>query len=276
MVYTKQIIYYSPDNPKIRIACFSDTHHGDEGFARNHFYRWRDKHRKVPQTWFLCLGDNVEAIGPKDKRFTLGHIDKKYRMADNFNALINMQINDFCKDIEPIKDKLLGSARGNHEQKLLEHTGVDVHEIICNRLAIKDLGYSFLMLLTLRQEGNKGRSRSLRIYGMHGWGGGSRTLGGDKTKVGGKLGEYEADIFLFGHSHQAWDEPKPRIGINNNGQPLSKPMIIANTGTFKKSISAGVVPTYSEMRGYPPQYLGGRVIEIEILNHGWLAFHVVE
>lgn len=275
MVYAKRIIEYSPDNPKIRLACFSDTHHGDAGFARRHFHQWLTRNAKYPQTWFLNLGDNIEAIGPHDKRFTLGHIDPRYRMVDNFGALINMQIKDFCADVEPIKDKLLGLARGNHEMTFY-NMGWDPHETICEKLGIPDIGYSFLMLIILRQKGGRGRTRSLRIFGHHGWGGGTRTLGGDKTKVAGKLGEYEADIYLFGHSHQAWDEPKPRISINNAGKPVSKPMIIANTGTFKKSLSESPVPTWAEQKGFPPQELGGRVIEIEVLNHEWLDFRVVE
>jgi hypothetical protein len=276
MVYTKRILYYAPDNPKIRLACFGDLHEGDKGFSRKHFRRWRDKQNKEPQTWFINLGDNIEAIGPKDKRFTLGHINPDYLMAENLNGLINMQVKDFIEDMEPIKGRLLGLARGNHEQKLLDMTGFDTHDMVCQQLGVPDIGYSFLMLLTLRQEGGGGRTRSVRVYGHHGWGGGSRTLGGDKTKVAGKLGEYEADIYLFGHSHQAWDEPKPRISVNNYGHPVSKPMLIANTGTFKKSLSEGPVPTWAETKGFPPQDLGGRVIEIDVLNHEWVGLKVVE
>lgn len=275
MVYTKRIIQYDPQNPKIRIGVFGDLHDGDKGFSRAHFRRWRDKHAKQPHTYFIGLGDHIEAINARDKRFTLGHIDPKYRMADNLDALINLQMASLMGELEPIKGQLLGIGRGNHEQKLLENTGIDIHDIVCQQMGIPDIGYSFLMLLVLRGEGT-GRTRSIRLFGHHGWGGGSRTLGGDKTKVGGKLGEYEADIYLFGHSHQAWDEPKPRIAINNSGRPISKPMIIANCGTFKRSLSDGPVPTWAETRGFPPQHLGGRVIEIEVLKNDWVDMKVVE
>ena len=267
MEYCRREVTFTSQNPRVYLACFSDLHVGEGGFARRHFRNWLKRQMEREQCWFINLGDKIEAIGPKDKRFTIGHIDPRYLEAYNRGAIINMQINDLCEMLEPVAPRILGLGRGNHEMKLFDNSGFDPHMSICTRLGVPDIGYSFLMSLILRREGAH-ESRILRIYGHHGWGGGTRTLGGDKTKVAGKLGEYLADIYLFGHSHQAWDEPKPRITVTRTGTVQVLPMILANTGTFKKSLSAGPLPTWGEMMGFPPQDLGGRVIEITMnTNH---------
>ena len=267
MEYCRRVVTYTNKIPKVYLACFSDPHVGEVGFARRHFKAWLKRQSERPNCWFINLGDNIEAIGPRDKRFTIGHIDPRYRLAANPAAIINMQILDFCEMMEPYTHRILGLGRGNHEMKYLETTGVDPHAIICNRLFVPDLGYSFLMALIIRNADGKGNNgKLLRLYGHHGWGGGTRTLGGDKTKVAGKLGEYGADIYMFGHSHQSWDEPKPRITVTPTGQVQVKQMLLINTGTFKKSLSSGPIPTWGEQMGFPPQDLGGRVIEVEIMS----------
>jgi predicted phosphodiesterase len=277
MIYTSHILYFDRKNPKIRLACFSDTHNGHKEFARNHFRSWVSKHYKHPYTWFIGLGDLIEAIGPFDPRFTIDHIDSAHH---GKAAFIDAQIKDFISELSPYKDKIIGLGMGNHEYQVLKRTGSSPTDRICEALGVKNLGYSFLMALTLRPqnqgEGKIGGSRVLKIMGHHGWGGGTRSLGGDKTKVAAKPTEYVADLFMFGHSHQGWSQPKARLDVTSQGKPIARDYLYINTGTFKKTLSEGCVPSWEETQGFPVQKIGGRVVEIEIDPLKWLNIRVVE
>lgn len=169
---------------------------------------------------------------------------------------------------------------GNHEWKILERTGTDPTKRICEKLGVKNLGYQCLIHLTLRpdglSEGRYGGSRTVKLFAHHGWGGGTRTRGGDMTKVSRKPGEYIADIYIFAHSHQSWSDPETRLDVTSKGKPISRDCLIINPGTFKKGLSPGTIPTYEERQGYGPQRLGGRVIEIEVDTHKWVNLRAIE
>ena len=276
MVYESQKLVFSRKLKTIRLACFSDIHIGSKEFARDHFRRWRDKHLKDKYAYFLGVGDMIEAIGPFDPRFTMDSIEPKMRI----QALIDEQIKDCIRELEPIKSKLLGVCMGNHEFEILRRHGSDPTQRICEGLGVKNLGYSCLLHMTLRPDdlemGKVGGSRIVKLYAHHGWGGGTRTLGGDMTKVSRKPSEVVADIFVFGHSHQGWEHPKARLDITSGGKPFSRDYLMVNTGTFKRGLSDGPIPTFEERMGYGPQKIGGRVIEIEVDTHKWVNLRKIE
>ncbi len=96
------------------------------------------------------------------------------------------------------------------------------------------------------------------------------------TKVSRKPTEYIADIYCVAHSHQKWEDPENRIDISSTGKPISRPYLILNPGTFRKTLSDGPIPTYAERLGYGPQPLGGRVVEIEVDTHNWANIRTIE
>ena len=278
MVYNSQILSFSrkKDNRTLRIACFADLHIGSREYDRDRFRRWRDKHLKDKYTYFLGIGDMIEAIGPFDKRFTIDSLDIKMRV----QAMIDAQIKDCVAELEPIKGRLLGLCMGNHEWTVLAKSGSDPTARMCEALGVQNLGFSCLLYLTLRPDdipvGQHGGSRIVKLYAHHGWGGGTRTLGGDMTKVSRKPSEVMADIFIFAHSHQGWEHPKARLDVTYRGKAMSRDYLMVNTGTFKRGLSDGPIPTYEERMGFGPQKLGGRVIEIEIDPHKWVNLRAIE
>jgi len=66
------------------------------------------------------------------------------------------------------------------------------------------------------------------------------------------------------------------LDVTLTGKPLSRDYLMVNTGTFKRGLSAGPIPTFEERMGFGPQKLGGRVIEIEVDTKKWVNLRTVD
>lgn len=131
---------------------------------------------------------------------------------------------------------------------------------LCNKLGCAYLGYSGMIILKMSDNG--GRGRTIKIRWHHGWGGGSRTRGGDLTKYSKDITYWEADVYLYGHTHQRNTDRIPRLGTAG-AKLISKPKILGICGTFLKTYTATADSTYSEEKGYPPVEIGGITVHIK-------------
>lgn|GEM_PF-1538929 len=274
MRFLAKHIDYSPDKP-IKIVAFSDLHIGHAEHSLKYLRKFLQPHLEDPNTYFLGLGDHIDCIIPSDlKRFDMTTIHPDMRQDLRAGALLDLQVEEFCRVFEPIRDRIIGLTMGNHEANILRRYGTDCHARICDRLRVENLGYSFLMVLVLRMANPRGRVRTVRLFGHHGWGGASRTQGGQVTKFARAMEQWDADVYLFGHSHDLWSKTIPRVGVNNRGKVVHRDIIVANTGTFKKTLNQLPIPSWEETKGFPPRMLGGVVLEIQPEVHGWVKMSV--
>jgi hypothetical protein len=229
-----------------------------------------------PNAWLVGGGDHVDAIVPADlKRFQVSTVDTKYLALENPDEFLDAQAQDFCEIMRPYQGRILGLALGNHELAISKRYGFSIHRQICRDLDCDDLGYSYILLLKLTRA-EQGRTRSVIIYGTHGWGGGGRTEGGSITKYARAVQYYSADIFVSGHDHDSWTKKIARVGINQNGNIQSRDLILANTGSFMKTLSDGVTPSWAETKGLPPRNLGGVILELNPEKQGWVSTTIVD
>ena len=268
-------IHYTSDIP-VRLVFFSDTHDGSRYFARNHFKKFLSSSMDHPNAWLLGIGDHVDALVPADaKRFQISTVEERFLASENPDEILDAQAKDFCQIMKPYQGRLLGLAMGNHEQAIGKRYGFSIHRQICRDLECDDLGYTFLLLLKLTNPGYR-HTRSVTIYGTHGFGGGGRTEGGSITKYARAVQYYSADIFLSGHDHDSWVKKVTRIGVNNSGKIQNRDLILANTGSFLKTLSEGATPSWAETRGFPPRNLGGVVLELKPDHHWWVNTSVID
>jgi len=266
-----RILPYKVADP-IRLVAVGDFHLGSGAFHRRRFTRFMEYQASLPYTHFIIMGDIFDALVVNDsKRFRLSGIDRRYLNAENPDRFLDMQVDDGVELLEPYKKNILGILRGNHEDQILKRYNTDMVDQLCTRLGSRelDLGYSSLVYLSLRREtssgtDNRGGSRALKLYLHHGFGGGSRTEGGAITTYARFIMYYDADIYLVAHSHQLWSKKIARIGITQHGEWEDRTIILANTGTFKKSLVEGTPPTWEETMGFNPRLLGGIVVEIKM------------
>ena len=114
------------------------------------------------------------------------------------------QINKMLDLLEPIKEKILILANGNHEARILKETNIDITRLVARQLGIEDRYAESWWYLFLRfGEKEQGRKIpvSYQITGYHGSGGG--------RKVGSKANRLEemsqtviADLYVMSHTHK--------------------------------------------------------------------------
>jgi hypothetical protein len=274
MLCLKRTISYNHDSP-VRLVLFSDTHDGSRYFARNHFKRFLVQNMDHPNAYLLGVGDQIDAIVPADmKRFQISTIEEQFLTGDDPDSIVDAQAKDFCDLIDPYRERLLGLVQGNHEEALAKRYGTSIHQYICNTLGCENLGHSFMMLLAMVN--SNARTRSVTIFGHHGFGGGGRTEGGSITKYSRFTQYYDADIYVTAHDHDCWTKKIARIGINRTGKVQHRDQVICNTGAFMKTLSDGRVPSWAETRGFPPRSLGGVVLDITPDTNAWCDIKIIE
>lgn len=206
----------------------------------------------------------MDSIIVNDKRYT------KSMDTTSGEEIIDEQIQQAYDILEPYKDKLIGLGEGNHERSLTNMCNTNPVRRLCEKLGCEYLGYTWMCSIALREV--DGRGRTVVIYGNHGWGGGTRTEGGDLTKYAKIMSAYESDIYLFGHTHGLMAKRSPRLSIAGK-KLIAKDRYICICGTFMKTISPDETPSWSETKGFNPARIGGITINIKPINH-WCDIRV--
>ncbi len=261
---------YTDENKTIRIVPTSCQHFGSKRFHKRRFVDFLSEQMAVPQSYLILMGDVFDTIIPADnKRYDPSDIEPKYLVAKP-GQIINLALNEVTSVLYPYKDNIVGILTGNHEWEYMRRYGLNITQMLCDRLGCRNLGMSFLMWLQMRRNGENGKGRSLVVYGHHGYGGGSRTAGGGVTKYEKQIKAFDADLYLFGHDHDTWKMQIPRVGVNKQGNVTDKPVTIVCCGTFKRSLSDDEIPTWEEKMGFGPKMLKGQVVELTARTKGWI------
>ena len=255
---------------KLRLIPFSDLHLGSRAATETKFKRLVDWILSKPDTYAIGLGDYCDAVLRQDMKRFSGKCTKD-ELLDLLDSAINEQRNLVIKYLKPLADngRLLGLCEGNHEESLKKHHSFDMLKDVCHALNVPYLGFSFFYRLTLSKIEKKPTKRSLVIYGHHGFGS-SRKPGASLNRKVDMISSYDADIILMGHDHHKFGSRMIKLGITPYGIPriVHKPVIVAATGSFLKSVVQGDT-TYSEKYGYRPNDIG--VVRIDIRMSG--RFH---
>lgn len=261
IVYPYHITYKYGETIKLKIV--ADWHVGnkycDERCIKKYISDSDDK------TYFLGLGDIFDAIIVSDKKRYLKSSD-----GTEGDDILDQQEDKIYSILEPVKDRIIGLGSGNHEQSILKYSSTNLCKRLSNRLGTKYLGYSYIVKLFLREQA--GRGRSVIIRGVHGWGGASRSQGGDLTKYSKDLSFYDSDIALYGHCHKLQADRIPRLSVIGN-RLVSKDRHLILCGSFLKTLSDDENPSYAELAGYPPIPIGAPTIAITP-NNNWVKIKV--
>jgi predicted phosphodiesterase len=250
---------------EIKLKVMADVHLGHTYCDVTAFKQYLEDSDR--NTYFIGNGDLLDAIITKDMRRYRKSLD-----ATQGDDVIDQQILMIYDLLAPYKRKILGLGSGNHEDYITKFCGTDPMKRLCEMLDVPFLGYSWLFKLYMR-EPDGARVRSVIIRGHHGWGGGSRTEGADLTKYWREAAGWDADIFIYGHVHQKKQDRRPRGGLAGDRTLIARPQILVINGTFLKTFSDGVDPTYAESRGYPMTEIGGVTIHIKP-NRRWVDLGV--
>lgn len=266
-VLKRRISYRTGD--EITLVAFGDCHRGDRACDTKAFISMLKKHGKQPQTYFINMGDLHSYIPVTDKRYEVSNLAEEYWGVQNY---IGRMIEDTANLVREYTtpDQWLVTTSGNHEAGLTKHTNLDPIQLMSMGLGkewgtIFNAGYTWYLGLIFEHESG-GAVRKYTVYGCHGWGGASRTEGGPITKYSRTISYYDANLFLFGHSHGLWVhsvEGVAPIFDTNTPRLISRDRFVCECGTFLKTLSSDENPTYSERAGFPPKRIGYVTIKLK-------------
>ena len=214
------------------------------------------------KTYFVLGGDLLDSVVIGDKRY------RKSVDASEGDSILDEQLDIAYDLLKPYARKILGIGIGNHEDVITKRCGVNLMKNLAGRLSTADhhvelFGLSALYRLKFRYKNGGGKIRKVDIYQHHGFGGGSRTAGGNITKFDKHSAGYDADIYLYGHVHQShFDGNRTVLSLDRNAGLISKQRWLCICGTYLKTLSDNYNVTYSEAKGYHPTTIGGLTIHI--------------
>lgn len=177
------------DIQELTIIPISDVHIGDKTANLKAFKEVLERIKSEPNTYTILNGDlcNMALKNSKSDVYS----DELSPMA---------QVLEVIKFIEPIKDKVLLMASGNHEDRTTRDTNIDVLKLVSRQLNIEYAPSWWYLYLSFGED-KKGRRVNYTLTGYHGSGGG--------RKSGGKINRLEemsqvviADVYIMSHTHK--------------------------------------------------------------------------
>lgn len=127
----------------------------------------------------------------------------KTSVSDSYAEVIPpMEQIKMCVDLlEPIKDKILAIAPGNHENRTYIKEGIDLTQIVAMQLGLGDRYTKTGSLIFVRFGHNcKQRKMCYTIYTIHGSGGG-RKEGAKAIRLADMASIIDADVYIHSHTH---------------------------------------------------------------------------
>jgi predicted phosphodiesterase len=262
-------------NDVFKIWAIGDVHFGARtvdkvALKKTVKYIAQDKYSYV-----LLMGDLIDGVTHRDKRFNPAHIDQSYRV-EQIVDIGKTQTEQAYECLYPIKDKVIASIQGNHEWKLWKDTGYDSSMELSYMLDCAYLGYSGYVHLTFTRRGrntNNGTSKSFLVY-MHHGSGSAATQGGAANKLTKLIQKFDADIYLQGHIHRPQIQPMTTLQYNAKTNTVEeRKRILAFSGSYLKTYPVPSDPnhtvhsTYGERAQYDPVTVGPVTIMIKP-SHG--------
>ena len=222
----------------ITIIPIADVHIGDKGCNLKLFEETIERIKKEKNTYTIINGD-------------LCNMALKNSKSDVYEDSLSPmeQVLKIVKYLEPIKDKILLIGTGNHEDRTLKETNIDVMRLIARELRLEDRYANswWYLYLSFGKSNKKQSPITYGITGIHGYGGGRRS--------GGKLNRLEdmsqvviADLYLMSHTHKPISSKGCIYIPYYQSKVLSKQeMYYLMTNSFLESDGG-----YAEKMGFPP------------------------
>jgi hypothetical protein len=275
LIYADPVVLKIREGETFTIKALGDIHHllkesSEDKLIQDLTTRTTDK------TLFIDIGDNLDSIGgAAHKYFSPSRVKERmfsYTDRDgNPMPLLNAEVEDLCNIIaEHTKpSEWIGHLSGNHPLMQMQN-GIDMCQFMCQKLGHRYLGYQAYVPIELKMSG--GHNFTLMIFVSHGFGGGRTEGAGWNAYINHSARYSDWDIALYGHRHLKGVMPlasiKPYINQRTGRRWVKEETkLIAQTGTYLRTLSKTVYPTYSEKAGMNPRPIGCVSIPISLRRH---------
>jgi hypothetical protein len=238
-------------NEPITFVPLSDLHIGhvdcDLEYLEN-TVKWIKKKGAIT----VLIGDMIDAIGMKDKRFEINSLDPFF--LPYLDQLYQKQVEVFLDILGPIKGQVLWVMTGNHETTIKKRSTFDAIELIASALEVPiltDPGYTALRFRT------SGTACNLKIWASHGCFLGGRQRGGKVNRLE-HISQYfpGCDLYLAGHTHDKWTVEGHQVRLTNKFKIEERRCYFANTGAFMRTYQEKDHDTWASRSVFSPQVPG--------------------
>lgn len=251
--------FFNTSRPdKFRIVPLGDIHIGaaacDEARLKQVVKSIADDDR----AYWIGMGDYCDFINRTDPRFNSGALAEWIKISD-LGDLAKAQRDYFLDIIKPIAPKCLALVEGNHETAITKHYERAIFAELV--MAIKTMaghemdyqlgiGYTGWLTLVFYRAKRRANATVVRINLHHGFVGG-RLAGAKALNMQRWLWTHDADIVIFGHSHNTASQVEAVEVLDDSGNVKHKSRIGVYSGTFLNPYNEGEA-TYAEVKGYFP------------------------
>lgn len=231
----------------------SDRHHDnahcDQVLEKRHLDQAKERNAAI-----IDYGDLFCAMqGKWDKRSDRGAMREEHQQGPYLDTLVSTAA-DFY---EPYANNFVVIGRGNHETAIQNRHETDLTERLVGVLndragsTIQAGGYAGWVRFCIQ---NSTHRQSVALHYYHGSGGGGPVtkdmIGANRLQVAA-----DADIYCFGHTHDAWHNTLHKIGLDHLGKPTQRVVDVVKTPSYKDEYGDGN-GGWSVERRMPPKPLG--------------------
>jgi hypothetical protein len=226
---------------QILIAPLFDIHYGHSAHRHDKFLSYIRWIEETPNVYCIWGGDMMENA-----------LDDGRGMSYDQVANPHTQLDDMTAILARVAHKTLGATTGNHEWRSYKKTGIDIMQLLCERLQVPYFDGPFVMSVLAN-------SHIWNFHVQHGFGN-AQTKGG-KMNMASRPQKFTSDIhfFLSGHVHDLVVQPETSLSIDYMHARLTE--ITQYTVVCPPFL--GYWNTYAYRAGYPPPAHGGVSIELD-------------
>jgi len=261
-----------PKRERVSIVPLGDFHIGSRSCDKDKLYELIGWIKRTPNVYVIGMGDYADCINLSDPRFSPDQIDEDYlKVRDYLNRLAQIQADEVIKVFKPIQGRIIGLGVGNHELTIAKKYHYDFMYRVCGMLDVKYLGWTSLTRFKIVRSG---KSRVVILFSEH-----SRVAGRKKgSKINAledRSNDFEADIYLRGHSHEKICTTKTSLTIQREGllKLITRKKVYAICPSYFLPYMEGSV-SYAEVAGYPPTSTGTVRIDIMLKGDDSIDYHI--
>ena len=229
---------------QLRIETFADVHLGDK------------------ECDMKLLHERIKAVQEDDNCYCILNGDlidnaTKSSIGDIYsNTMTPMEQMKACMGLfEPVKDKIISVAGGNHEARTYRLEGIDLTLFLVNEFKIEPRwlnvgGVVFVKVgeYDTRHHATKGKNPNqimYSIYHTHGRGGG-RKAGAKAIRMEDMAAIVDTDIYIHSHTHLPMVFKKNYYRVNNVNKSIQEvEKLFVNTGAYLNYGGYGQVHEYT-------------------------------
>jgi predicted phosphodiesterase len=219
-------------NVPTKLGLFSDIHFDSPDCDKESLIKHFDYCLK-DNRYILINGDLFDAILLKDMKRAVPH------NTDHRDNQLNVKLEEMAHFLTPYKDQILFIGRGNHEEAVIKHNGLDLLQMLItllnagNKHKIQFGNYAnFIRFSWIKSSGKS--TIHYDIFAHHGAGGSAPVTKGmiDFSRLSKGV---NADLIWVGHKHQSIvDYSDPIMYIDSFGNVILKNRQLIQTPSYQK------------------------------------------